>query len=819
MRSRIHIFCLLLSALLLSGCSLFVEELEEEGTFKNVPVHTGKGYDAPETVNDGGCEVTYQYNSSVRVLNDDEQDAWITNVESDQLNAFIIIRYSLSTPADKLPVPGEILVSGITARFPWGCNHLVQQRSVDDGGYRLVCTYATLTDTFKELDINGTVTSEKEEQFVVMPEPVVEEETSGDEQTRSGMDAYGKRHVSFDVDGMTVDIGKTGITFTAPFLIDNKTSALSTPYGTVYVDAPREKNFLKVSTSFSFDNFSISNKQFEAEVTETVENLVDFTVKGAYSKSFRIHRWRPLTGKAIAIGPVVVVFFINIDLSLTLTVDVPVQFKKHEITETVYTLDMNNKEVRQKTTKILDEPLHVGDVSLEGSVDLKLEFSFGLGLYGKILSIRLIPTFDAIFTLSVPLLREDDEGNNIFYISGQSGIEFKVDCFLQVGVFFDLSLENILGSSFKQVGDKADREMLKELEMNAKQSTKYYQDLVDNDNALYDPNKKHLGKDGKKEKEGDRVWSFVTTIPIGTIIGPFRKTWFPKINDNSFKTYSVYDSEKKNMKFFAEYKIADVGFFAGLGMQYTPAVEIRQGGKHVSTVFPSEGGKNALVKTGGTYTFNLPNIGDNKMYEACPCYFKRPVSRSSADALDKGLPFCATTPSVSISDVRAVKLTALSKDKDGIIMDEDFIEYDYSYQFDIDTYTIVRGAENISPYWWITEYHYGLIHRSNEGNWFQKKQDGTYLSHWSFTVYTDNPNVELLLGFTSGFLVNGDGYNNDPYYMTVYSNGKYTSNGGKGTFPLPKQLPSLPPGTKVKARLKSVERVSTPPDFPDARPL
>ena len=131
-----HLIRILPLLLLLSGCNLFIDD-DEMDSPQDVPVHRGEGYDAPITVEDGGCTVTYQYNSDVRLLPLADQQ-YIVSTQSDPTGAFIEIHYRNDTPTRLLPVPGEILVSTVTDLFPWGCNHRVQYRVDRIGSTRMV---------------------------------------------------------------------------------------------------------------------------------------------------------------------------------------------------------------------------------------------------------------------------------------------------------------------------------------------------------------------------------------------------------------------------------------------------------------------------------------------------------------------------------------------------------------------------------------------------------------------------------------------------------------------------------------------------------
>ena len=778
--------------LLLSSCSLFVDELDsEDGEFRNVPVHTGEGYDAPLSVHSGGCDVTYQYNSCVRLLEPDVQDRFIVSAERDALNAFIEIHYRRDTPAELLPVDGEILVSGVTEKFPWGCNHRVQYRIEEGGVYKYIVTFATLEETFKELDINGTMTTTETEEYWVRP--LADDYLDGNSDdpgdmarsnaTRADGEGEGNGEGGGEGDDGEIEVKFEASSFTTNLPISFHT-AVTLPKGvTAYFDMDKEKNFEKITNQFIFSNFSISQAKFEAKVIQTVEEQNEISIKGAFSKSFRIHRWRPIKGKVFTIGPVVLVLYMNIDLSASIVFEASATITRHKITETTYKIDFRECSMTQSTRVIKNKEWDFGEVALTASFDLKLQFIFGLGIYGKIISVRLIPTFDFIAAANSLPVKKDAQGNDISDISGQEGLEVRVDLSVMLGAFLDLSLKNILGN-WKQTGDAATRQKLKELEMDAKEKSIYYQSDIDIDNALYDPNKKQKGKDGKEQKEGEDELGISHVFNIGTIVGPKRIPWFPKIDDNSFAMTNEYDEQTGKMTFNAMYKIGKEGIFAAMGKQFVPALALYRGGKHFYTLFPDEGGENAKVKTGKLYTFRINAVEDNKQYEARPCYYKLPINRSTPDALDKGLPFCATSPSISLTEVRPLRVE-VEKSEDSFIFDDEGKGHKYRYTFYVDTYVSVKGLNNMD-YWYIYEYTSGTSYRNKNKN-VERLRDATYVAHWVFIKYSDKSwtqgvNLEFYATFSTGGVVQTG---SDICKLLLSSKGIYSIEGGdSGTFPV-----------------------------------
>ena len=233
------IYLLLLLPLLLSGCTLFEEDYDQ------VPHHTGEGYDKPVTETVSGVEMTYQFNDNVRLLDEKEQQQ-IAYVEADETNLFMQVDFKDDTPENLLPKKGEILVSKATSLFPYGASHHVRSVKRVDGKYRCLLEYAKLDETFKELDIDGQLTYDDVNQDEYY---VATRAGSSEEYVEEGFSFSGST-VSFK---LPIPFGYSGTKDGAYWSIDMKA----------------EKNYVKVSTEFNFDKFSIRNGNYNIDVVET----------------------------------------------------------------------------------------------------------------------------------------------------------------------------------------------------------------------------------------------------------------------------------------------------------------------------------------------------------------------------------------------------------------------------------------------------------------------------------------------------------------------------------------------------------------------
>lgn len=141
MMRRLPIYNLLLAALLLTGCTLYMDEAD-------IQPEEERGYDeAVHEVNDT-VDVTYQFNSDTRSLTDHIQE-YLVRVEADT-----ILYFMDNTPTDYLPVKGGHVFSSCTEKLPWGLMHYVEWAGYQDGFYKVVCTPAGIKEVFKTFKLN-----------------------------------------------------------------------------------------------------------------------------------------------------------------------------------------------------------------------------------------------------------------------------------------------------------------------------------------------------------------------------------------------------------------------------------------------------------------------------------------------------------------------------------------------------------------------------------------------------------------------------------------------------------------------------------------
>ena len=732
--------CLLSLTALMASCNLFIDdELEDDDEFKNVPVHTGEGYDAPVKVHDGGCDVEYQFNSDVRVVEAETQDAYITDIQSDEDNMNLIVSFRADTPKELLPKAGEIFLTIPTDKFPMGANHRVLECEKEGNGYQCVMTFATLRDTFKELHINGSVDFGKDSFEVAAPpyeEEVAAARTRADDQDISSVSA------NVECDGNHID-------FTLPFSMS--LNYLHPKGFHAELTADKSKNFYKVSNEFRFENFSLDN--MKADFVQTVEERFNLVASGGFTKSKQINK-NPLyilRNKPVTIGYVVLVFWISADLYFDMDVTGGLTISKHKKYQNIYHLDMYEQKVTKDTKVLIDQDWQL-DASIEGSFGLRLEFTFGMGIYGKVLSVRIIPTLRATVTLKIPIVSHES-GQVLFDISNAAGLTFTIDLSGKFGVFLDLSLKNLFGSN-KPMNNK---ELIDKVKKGDPEAKKKFDEL-----ANQASNNDHISEKA----------AFVNLGPWPLFTSSF--SWYPKIEDKSFKIIRSWNEDTKEMSFSAEFKLNKLGFWVTMGKQFTPALMIKKGKKYVYTIFPTEGGMDAKCSKDKTYTFEIPTDQNENdiMYTAYPCFYPRPVTYSYPEAFDKGLPYCNTSPNVVITDVLPtdLKVKWLAENGVGEFVEDDF--YDWEYDYDVKTFTSIKGMANIDS-WYLKEICTNTKHKFKSSK--DEKKDGIYIMYWTFTEYRKfNKRFALALSFHPMFTVKDGKSASGPFYdMRIWSDRTY----------------------------------------------
>ena len=736
------IFLIVAAAMAMVSCNLFIDEEDDGLEFKNVPVQKGEGYDTPVTVKEGDCEVTYQFREGVRYLTERDQQ-YIVYVERDEINALVEIHYRLDTPEDLLPAPGEILVSGVTDKFDWGCNHKLLNRIREDGVYKFLGTACSLTEIYSRLDIDGDVMTTEEETHYVLPDPDEEEEgVEAGARTRAGSD-----------DDAGVTFTDSGCKFYAKI---NWGYTFDLPKGaSLTVSMESEKNTYNITTQLNFDGFSLDNMVFQMIKTVEEQNEVHLTLSGGMSEKVgkKMKAFHPVRGKPFTIGPVVIVFFMDIEFSISLSVNAGLVFKKHKKTQYTYTIDIYNMTCTKKEEVPINEPWSL-DTELSGSVFIRLSLIFGFGIYGKVISVRLIPYIEAGFEASAP-----PKSGDSWDASSSKGIDFIVRVGGRIRFVIDFSWDNLFGSA--NTKEEAQK-LLNEAKGLLEKNSDLYNDMK-NDKDVQN----FIGEDSEEWGTGFELgpWNIVPLCASWP--------WFPKLEDSSFKVVKYLSEDGSKLGFNAEYKVNSVGIMADMGFTYYPALIIKKGSSTVRIETAEGLSSYSVVKKDKTYRFNIQNLDPDIEYTAVPCYFLSSFALGTNDnphIVDKGLTFCSHVPSMSLVSV-------VPTDYEERTLKDD--EYKYRHVFKVDSRASVKGMQSIAS-WTIKE----LISNRSMGKLnidMEKAADGTYVAHWQFSRYSNSSSAEkrheVHIKMITSYTLNEGDYNNaiegPPYEIMVYSDRTY----------------------------------------------
>lgn len=736
-------FYSLLACVILTSCSLFIDEEDEAIDYGDVPVHTGQGYDTPAKATESGCDVTYQFKKDVRNLT--EQDLqFVTYVRNDETGALVEIHYAGNTPQELLPVPGEILVSGVNDKFEWGCCHRLQNRIYENGVYKYLGTGATLKEVYEVLELNGQLTTEQEERYTVM-----EVDTTGaasNIRTRAS-DGEDDEESCIDVemlsDGFSI---KVPVAFNQTF--EGGSAGEADLAGQIKM-APSE-NYSKITIRANFSDFSLRSPIFQ--LIKTVEEKTNIELAGTVAFTKRLHRWHPVKGKPFTIGPVVIVFFMDIDTFLELNTTSTASFKKYKHIEYTYTVNLYEGTCTEEKRVIKDNPLDIG-AELSGEVAIELDVILGFGFYGKVFSVRFVPYLRATITATAPPIYK-----GIFDASQEAGVEFAIYVGGKIQFMIDFSWNDLFGNA----RDLSEAQYLLDVAADyLDEHSERYQEMK-NDKSVQDFAK------GNNDEKG-------VTIDIG----PWKPlswdaTWFPKISDDSFTT-TKYFADDGSMGVHAQYTIKGLGILGTLGGDYfklCPALRITRGkGKsqhQVNLVYPEEGGQNAKAAKGSTYHFIIPQMDLNKEYNAQICYIKS--GETEPMAVDKSLPFTFYSPAVIIESVEPV---GLEENPEGWGKEGKY----FCYLFKVDSRVKVEGAKALAT-WGVKDQVSGTTNSKSKNN-ANKDKDGIWTLHWYLKTCTNTPvtlkKLEKHLDLYPYYRLetNDDNKRGNHYEIKVYSNGTY----------------------------------------------
>ena len=645
-----------LAVMLLVSCNLFIDD-EFDDYSREVPVHTGVGYDEPISIHENGCDMTYQLNSDVRKVEKEEQDEYVLRMENSDTNGVILIYYSLSTPQELLPVPGEIVLSAATEKLPMGCNHRVLDRITKGDCYVFLLTACTLDETYKDLRIDGSFTKgdagmiyEEENPF----EPAEEGEVIGEaRQTRAEDVEFGSTKVKETKVPAFEFISGGSMGFYIPINISK-----SQKIGEISENAPITNSVSfklqwNVIWDYSFQNFNLKEGRLWMKEVCRKEQMWELTLSGkmGFSKDLVKRRAIPkLNGHVVTIGYLVLVFFGEYEISVDLTFSADVTLSSTTITEQTVLHDFrdekngNRPTAQDLGTKVIkDDPVNFL-ITIQADFSLTIKIHLCIGLYGKIISIRFIPTFKVLhLNATVPVI-SNTMFAGAYFTPGKEGITFSpLEFSIEVGVFLDLNLTNLI-DAFRLDKSGVKKGALEEYVDEINKEVSYYE----SHKGEYEP-----GKDYVPDKKNTLVHDESDLKGLSITLGPwmplgsYKWSWFPTIKEGTFKLTPNYrddSSELGTMSYEADYYVEQTGLFNPL-MDFEPALAVKQEGMKPEIIYTWDHKK---IGDGGYFYFTIPNLKYGKEYTAYPVFFK--AGGTTPMSYDEGKKFTPIRNEIFCSD-------------------------------------------------------------------------------------------------------------------------------------------------------------------------
>ncbi|MBQ9668435.1 MAG: hypothetical protein IJV45_06820 [Prevotella sp.] len=734
---------LLMAALVMASCNLFIDE-ELDTNYGDVPERTGDEYDNVVSAEGDGCTINYQLKRDVRHLGERDLQ-YIRYVQRDEIGALIEIHYAADTPEELLPVPGEVLLSGVNDKFDWGCSHRLKNRYFEDGVYKFLGTICSVKEVYETLEIDGQLTTTETEEYYVQPDADEGDEPS---EARTRADDGG--------DGMKVAFEDDGFMFKVEFGI----LQLSTDYGDfgASFSMPSETNFTKITVEAVFDDFSLSNPEFQ--LIKTIEEQNDITLEGTWQHEFgfkkKAFRWHPVKGKVFSCPPLVVVFFVDVELHPAIGFKASAKITRHQKVVVTYTVNLYDATCKQTEKKLIDEPWKVdGEVTITFS--LELDISVGFGFYGKVFSVRFVPYLNFTLEASWPGFTQ----GALLDASTGKGVDFTVELGGRIRFVVDFTFDNLFGSSNTVEQTQANLQKAAEL---YNEHSEFYNSMKDYEKTFGTTDTEDFNTNQNKE------WGHNIDI-IKVKLFQWNVTWFPVISDESFTINKYWETSDK-LAFSSQYKIKKTGLFASVA-SYCPALRIMDGTKQLAVVYPEEGGKEARLERDKTYHFTLPDLPSNRVLYAVPSYYERVFGTNILEAVDKGTPFYTITPSVVIDELRPCDFIV---DNEGRYASKNGKMF--MYIFKVESKMVVEGSHNLAS-WHLKDKVTGQTAKSL--GWSKKKKDGKWTVLWKFFARTNIPTTIQTLKYHADIVPvhqldtddSGTTHEGNHYEIMVYSNGTY----------------------------------------------
>ena len=720
-----------LSALLCVSCTLYMDEEPDVNNDDELPVYTGEGYDDVIHVQDDQLDAYYQYQSNVRHFTD-EMQRHIVRVKSDPDELFTYIDFDKDTPAELLPVKGDILVSLETDRFPEGIgNHVL---AIGDIGqyYRCLTCVADMNDIFKTLKLNAAV-----------PNP----DASGAALTRA--------------DDENIDLDK-GHTFHHTFHPDG---TFSLSKGAVEGKVIFEEKRNTIDQTFNIQVEMVEGMIPRVTLYENAKFNLDFDVVGTLQGEKKIKENKNLLPpKAqIKLGYVLIKFVLGYKLMLIANGSITGNISG--TTDFEFSLTTPKVDVSKNISAIaelkdfgsvanhFDNDYDFSKIVIGGFIGFRLQLSVGVGLYTKSIGLRYQPYISMGFKSSFG----GTNSAGIIDISLSNALEFTPNVGHEAVIMIDLNLEKIASSVLGSfINDAASLVELTEyltgsqwdegssLKEFSEQWNKYTE-YLDEDGTLKDEHHQTL----LDKLKGP--WAISFSLGEKTIEKfHWTKSWYPKINDDKLRISRVtLRNDDGTADFQGSFRIADPGVYASHGDKFYPQIALYKGSELIGTYRPQA--TTPITKSTSPtkdFVFEFKGLKYEDDYVAHPCYSDK--LDGDIKWFDKGLPFSAGTPLFNLNyasqDNCSYSHMSASTSPDGK-------EHD-GYIFEFSSIATLDGARTHK----INKMGIDVTWKDDSGNsqttsqeWPYTVQgitygikDGSYTNGWRITTI-DQPSVDVTL--------------------------------------------------------------------------
>lgn len=661
-----------------SSCNLFIEdELEEEEA--KVPVHTGKGYDEPLQELGANYEITYQFNSNVRQLDDATQN-YIRKVEINATGLVASIDFDLNTPAELLPVAGEIVLSGATEKFPRGIGHRVMGGAELDGVYKVIAVRAEMEEIFKVIDLDADIGGMLIEQGLAeeaapsgsddsravrerfesladrpyRPTSPTEGESRG--TTRLDIDYSNEKKIHRRVPiSFKKELKKEAQYSNSSDVVDVKISGLIETIKDAdnYLDVTLGLRAKMVKTESGgvevpFGIYATCDYDYVGNIAATGSANLDVTLVdiGDFLPDEAIINIADLVILKVCCG-----YKVNVELNYNLEFDFAARLKGRTVADwdlldmaftmgstgsalSPYTLTKVREWLKQWSVDTRNSYIHLSDCAFTGAFTPKITVSPGLGLYTEQFSARVL--LAAKYEMTASLLKAADMGHGLSFENNE-GISGMLDFGIGFGLSRATDVRSVINDVLKKVASaqKAIGLAYAICFLYDDDNPDAYNDYVNNVYELSDMISSLSFNDVEEGKQelvlgifylrGDEVEekkSFLSKLD-------FRHYWLPFMDDNSWEAYP-----NKNGMMEMKYRIKDKGTLACFS-EFTPCLLVTDEYKQFERMFFCNGtlidNDYKLVEQSGKYDvryrINIDDLGEDRKLLAYPGYYRGDASQ------------------------------------------------------------------------------------------------------------------------------------------------------------------------------------------------